>query len=186
MEDSRIIELYWERSEEALTESERKYGRYCGSIAMNILGNREDTEECVSDTWLRAWNAIPPAKPVFLKAFLGKITRNLSFDRFRKLHREKRGGGSLDVVLDELAECVSGSDDTERRWEEKELKEEIDRFLSRLPKEQRYMFILRYWYADSVSDIAERFRTSANNVSVTLSRIRQKLKRDLIERGFDV
>ena len=186
MDDEMIVRLYWNRNENAISESSRKYGAYCTAIAQNILQNRSDAEECVNDTWLRAWNAMPPHMPSVLSVYLGKITRNLSFDRFRKIHREKRGGGSLDVVLDELAECVSGSDDTERRWEEKELKEEIDRFLSRLPKEQRYMFILRYWYADSVSDIAERFRTSANNVSVTLSRIRQKLKRDLIERGFDV
>ena len=186
MDDEMIVRLYWNRNENAISESSRKYGAYCTAIAQNILQDRSDAEECVNDTWLRAWNAMPPHMPSVLSVFLGKITRNLSFDRFRKLHREKRGGGSFDVVLDELAECVSGSDDTERRWEEKELKEEIDRFLSRLPKEQRYMFILRYWYADSVSDIAERFRTSANNVSVTLSRIRQKLKRDLIERGFDV
>jgi RNA polymerase sigma-70 factor (ECF subfamily) len=137
LDDEMIVRLYWNRNENAISESSRKYGAYCTAIAQNILQNRSDAEECVNDTWLRAWNAMPPHMPSVLSVFLGKITRNLSFDRFRKLHREKRGGGSFDVVLDELAECVSGSDDTERRWEETELKEEIDRFLSRLPKEQR-------------------------------------------------
>ncbi len=186
MDDIMIVRLYWVRDEAAITESAKKYGAYCTAIARNILQNGSDAEECVNDTWLHAWNAIPPHVPSVLSAFLGKITRNLSFDRFRKMHRDKRGGGSFDIVLDELKECVSGSDDTERRWEEKELRDEINRFLSHLPKEKRYMFILRYWYADSVSDIAERFQTSANNVSVTLSRLRKKLKLYLIERGFDV
>lgn len=186
MDDEWIVRLYWDRNETAISESSKKYGAYCAAIADRILQNRSDAEECVNDTWLHAWNAMPPHMPSVLSVFLGKITRNLAFDRFRKLRREKRGGGSFDVVLDELKECVSGSDDTERRWAEKELTDEINRFLSHLPREKRYMFLLRYWYADSVSDIAERFQTSPNNVSVTLNRIRQKLKRYLIERGFDV
>ena len=186
MDDRLIVQLYWDRNESAISESSKKYGAYCGSIAHNILQNASDEEECVNDTWLHAWNSMPPQKPSVLSVFLGRITRNLSFDLFRRLHRDKRGGSGIDVVLDELAECVSGNDDTERQWEEKELREELDRFLSLLPEDKRYMFILRYWYADSVSDIAKRFRTSVNNVSVTLSRVRQKLKTLLIERGFDV
>lgn len=186
MDDSLIVQLYWDRNEAAISESSKKYGAYCAAIARNILQNRSDAEECVNDTWLHAWNAMPPHMPSVLSTFLGKITRNLSFDRFKRLHREKRGGCSVELVLDELAECVSGKDDTERRWEENELINEIDRFLSRIPEDKRYMFILRYWYADSVSDIAERFQTSANNVSAALSRLRQKLKLHLIERGFDV
>ena len=186
MDDRLIVQLYWDRNESAISESSKKYGAYCASIARNILQNASDAEECVNDTWLHAWNSMPPQKPSVLSAFLGRITRNLSFDLFRRLHREKRGGGNIDIVLDELAECVSGNDDTDRLWEEKELRSEIDRFLSLLPEDKRYMFILRYWYSDSVSDIAKRFQTSANNVSVTLSRVRQKLKTQLIERGFDV
>lgn len=186
MNDDLIVQLYWDRNETAISESSKKYGAYCTAIARNILQSISDAEECVNDTWLHAWNAMPPHKPSVLSAFLGKITRNLSFDRFKELRREKRGGGSIDLVLEELAECVSGNDDTECLWEEKELKKEIDRFLFLLPKEKRYMFILRYWYADSISDIADRFHTSANNVSVTLSRVRQRLKRYLIERGFEV
>ena len=186
MDDERIVQLYWDRNESAIAESSKKYGAYCTSIAHNILSNLADAEECVNDTWFHAWNAMPPHKPSILSTFLGKITRNLSFDRYKKLHREKRGGTNIDAALDELAECVSGVDDTERRWEEKELEEEINRFLFSLQEDKRYMFILRYWYVDSIAEIAKRIGISENNVSVTLSRIRSKLKARLIERGFDI
>lgn len=186
MDDESIVQLYWDRNESAISESSKKYGAYCTSIAHNILYNMADAEECVNDTWLHAWNAMPPHKPSILATFLGKITRNLSFDLYKRLHREKRGGNNIDAVLDELAECVSGVDDTERRWEEKELKEEINRFLFSLSKDKRYIFILRYWYVDSIAEIAKRMDMSENNVSVTLSRIRSKLKAHLIERGFNV
>ena len=119
MDDRLIVQLYWDRNESAISESSKKYGAYCASIARNILQNASDAEECVNDTWLHAWNSMPPQKPSVLSAFLGRITRNLSFDLFRRLHREKRGGGNIDIVLDELAECVSGNDDTDRLWEEK-------------------------------------------------------------------
>lgn len=186
MDDDRIVQLYWDRNEAAITASSQKYGAYCLAIARNILSDRLDAEECVNDTWLRAWNAMPPHRPSLLAAFLGKITRHLSFDRYKKLHREKRGGHQLDAVLDELAECVSGADDTERQWEEKALIEEINRFLFRLPEDRRYLFIRRYWYADSISQIAGRMNMSVNQVSVILSRLRHRLKDDLIERGFDI
>jgi len=186
MEDAGIIALYFDRNESAITESSLKYGAYCAAIAHNILNSAPDEEECVSDTWLHAWNAMPPQRPSVLSAFFGKITRNLSFDRYKKLHRQKRGGGRMDAVLDELAECVSGRDDTESAWDEKELAAELTRFLQGLSEEKRTLFILRYWSADSVADIAERVGMSENNVSVTLSRIRGKLKTYLIERGFDV
>ena len=121
MDDERIVQLYWDRNETAITESAVKYGSYCASIAYNILNNMADAEECVNDTWLHAWKAIPPHRPTILSTFLGKITRNLSFDLYRRLHRERRGGSNLDQALDELAECVSGKDNTERQWEVKEL-----------------------------------------------------------------
>ena len=184
MDDDKIIELYWFRNEQAISESSKKYGAYCNTIARNILMNWADAEECVNDTWLHAWNAIPPHKPSVLSVFFGKITRNLAFDLYKSLHREKRGGHTIDLVLDELAECVSGNDDPERNWQKEALKEEIDHFLSDLPKEKRYMFVLRYWYADSIPAIAERFQTSENNVSVTLNRIRKKLRTYLTERGY--
>ena len=186
MNDESIVRLYWDRYEDAISVSSAKYGTYCATIANNILFNMSDAEECVNDTWLKAWNSIPPQRPAVLSAFLGKITRNLAFDLYRKLHREKRGGKNIDAVLDELEECVSGHDETEKQWEANELREEIDRFLLSLPEEKRYMFILRYWYADSVTDIAKRFGVSAGNVSVMLNRIRGKLKDHLTEKGFDL
>ena len=121
MEDERIVLLYWDRDEAAISESSMKYGAYCTSIAQNILKNPADAEECVNDTWLHAWNAMPPHRPSLLSTFLGKITRNLSFDLYRKMHRKKRGESQMDAVLDELEECVSGKDDIERQWEMKEL-----------------------------------------------------------------
>ena len=186
MDDASIVRLFWDRKESAISEASNKYGAYCASIARNILFNTADAEECVNDTWLQAWNAMPPHKPAILAVFLGKITRNLSFDMYRKLHRQKRGGYNIDASLDELAECVSGAENTERQLEAKELKAEINRFLASLSQDKRCMFILRYWYADSIADIAKRMELSETNVTVTLSRIRGKLKTYLIERGFDV
>ncbi|MBQ3879525.1 MAG: sigma-70 family RNA polymerase sigma factor [Oscillospiraceae bacterium] len=186
MDDESIVALYWARNEAAIAESAKKYGAYCTSIARNILQSRSDAEECVNDTWLRAWNAMPPDKPSVLAAFLGRITRNLSFDVYKRQRREKRGGTGVDAVLDELAECVSGLEDTERQWTQRELREEIDRFLLALSEEKRCIFILRYWYADSVSDIARQVGRSADQISVSLHRIRAKLKAHLIEKGFDV
>ena len=186
MEDEGIVALYWSRDETAISESSRKYGAYCGSIARNILRSAADAEECVNDTWLRAWNAMPPQRPSILSAFFGRITRNLSFDRYRRLHREKRGGDGMDAVLEELAECVSGREDTETQWEARALREEIDRFLLALPEEKRCMFVLRYWYADSLVEIAQRLGVSENSLSVSLHRIRGRLRTHLVERGFDI
>ncbi len=186
MEDSQIVQLYWDRNEQALSESSLKYGAYLTSVSKNILSNAEDAEECVNDTWLRAWNSMPPARPSFLSTFLAKITRNLSFDRWRALNRKKRGSGEIDLVLSELKDCVSGQDDPEKTLEMKELTSEINRFLSLLSDEKRLIFILRYWYVMGVSEIASRTGRSENSTSVTLSRIRFKLKDYLKERGFDI
>ena len=186
MTDENIVRLYWDRNEQAITESSDKYGAYCHSIAKNILFDQSDAEECVNDTWMHAWNAMPPNEPSILSTFLGKITRNISFDLYKKLHREKRGGRNIDLVLDELAEIVSGNDDVEKHYEEEELKREINEFLKGESEEKRRMFVLRYWYADSVIDIAKRFETGENNVSVTLNRMRNKLKSYLSERGYDI
>ena len=186
MEDHEIVRLYFMRSEQAIAESQAKYGAYVGAIARNILKTREDAEECVNDTWFHAWNAMPPKKPAVLSAFFGKITRNLAFDRYKLLHREKRGGYGVDLVLDELSEIVSGKDDPEHKAMAAELSGEIGRFLMKLPQEKRYMFILRYWYAMDISEIASRFHVSRDNVSVILSRIRKQLKAYLTERGYDI
>ena len=186
MEDGEIIELYWRRDEAAIAQSEKKYGAYCRAVICRILQLPEDVEECLVDTWMAAWNAMPPHRPSLLSTFLGKITRNLSFDLYRKMHRKKRGGSQMDAVLDELEECVSGKDDIERQWEMKELIAEINQFLQKLPEEKRCMFVLRYWYVDSIGEIADRLGRSENYVSVTLNRIRGKLHTHLTERGFEV
>ena len=186
MTDENIVRLYWDRNEQAITESSDKYGTYLNSIAVNILYDRSDAEECVNDTWMRAWNAIPPHKPSVLSAFLGKITRNLSFDLYKRKHRDKRGGDNIDLVLDELSEIVSGGEDPADAYEATELKNVLNTFLATLTEEKRSMFVLRYWYADSVSDIAEKFGTRENNISVSLNRMRSKLKSYLTERGYNL
>ena len=186
MEDREIVNLYWERNSNAIKETASKYGGYCKTIAKNILGNNEDAEECVNDTYLNTWNSIPPNRPNVLSTYLGKITRNLSFDRFRHRHADKRGGGEIELVLDELGECVSGADSVEQEVEKKELVRAINSFLDTLPQEKCNIFLCRYWYAISISEIATRFGMSEGNVSVTLNRIRSKLKNHLKERGYDL
>lgn len=186
MEDSEIVQLYWKRNEQALSATADKYGRYCTSIAKNILGNSEDAEECVNDTYLNAWNSIPPHKPGVLSAFLGKITRNLSFNRYRHNTADKRGGGETAVVLDELLDIVSDTESMEQEMEYRELVKAIDSFLAALPSQKRNIFVCRYWYFDSVSRIASRFQMTENNVSVTLNRIRVQLREYLLEGGFDL
>ena len=186
MEDSQIVQLYWDRDEQAIPHTAEKYGGYCLSVAGNILGNSKDAEECVNDTYLNAWNAIPPHRPQVLSAFLGKITRNLAFNRHKCNTADKRGGGEAAAVLEELAEVVSGKDNVEQEVDRGELVSAIDAFLKRLPADRRSMFVCRYWYFDSVSSIASRFGMTENHVSVTLNRLRFKLRHDLLERGFDL
>ena len=186
MEDREIVNLYWERNSNAIKETASKYGGYCKMIAENILGNNEDAEECVNDTYLNTWNSIPPSRPNVLSTYLGKITRNLSFDKFRHTHADKRGGGEIEVVLEELGECVSGADSVEQEIEKEELVREINNFLDTLSQKKCNIFLCRYWYAIPVSEIATRFGMSEGNVSVTLNRIRGKLKIYLIERGYDL
>lgn len=186
MEDREIVNLYWERNANAIQETAAKYGGYCKSIAMNILGSHEDAEECVNDTYLNTWNSIPSNRPNMLSTYLGKITRNLSFDRFRHAHAEKRGGGEMELVLEELGECVSGTDSVEQEFEEKELVRAINDFLDTLPREKCSIFLCRYWYAMPVSQIAARFDMREGTISVTLNRIREKLKQYLTERGYDL
>ena len=186
MEDKEIVNLYWERNQRAINETVSKYGGYCKSIAKNILGNNEDAEECVNDTYLNAWNSIPPHRPNTLSTYLGKITRNLSFDRFRSRNAEKRGGGEIELVLAELGECISGTDSVEQEVEKKELVRTINSFLDTLSQEKCNIFLCRYWYAFPVAEIAKRFGMTEGNVSVTLNRIRGKLRTYLIERGYDL
>ena len=186
MDDSKIVQLYWDRDEQAIPATSDKYGTYCISIAQNILGNQEDAEECVNDTYMSAWNSMPPHKPKILSVFLGKITRNLSLNRYKQNTAGKRGGREVPVVLDEIAELVSDTGSVEQEVDRKELVKAIDAFLDRLPTDKRSIFICRYWYFDSVSKIAARFGMTENHVSVTLNRLRVKLHNDLLERGFDL
>ena len=186
MEDEKILQLYLDRNELAIHESAEKYGAYCRTVAMNILGDPDDAEECVNDTWFKAWNAIPPASPTDLRTYLGKISRNLAFDRYRTEHRDKRGSGEEALLLDELEEIVSGHEDASSSLIARELLSEIRQFLALQTKEKRVMFVRRYWYADSVSAIADRLGTSENRVSVTLNRLRKKLKDHLNQRGYDL
>ena len=186
MEDEKILQLYLDRNELAIHESAEKYGAYCRAVAMNILGDPDDAEECVNDTWFKAWNAIPPARPADLRTYLGKISRNLAFDRYRTERRDKRGSGEEALLLDELEEIVSGREDASSSLIAKELLSEIRQFLALQTKEKRVMFVRRYWYADSVTAIARRLGVSENRVSVTLNRLRKKLKDHLNQRGYDL
>ena len=183
MEDSMIIELYWRRSEAAITESRTKYGRYCAVIADNILHSPEDTEECLDDTWLRAWEAMPPHKPRRLSVFLGKITRNLAIDRYRRRKAEKHGKGQVALCLEELAECV-GTDDTIS--DDFALRSALDGFLQELDGEAKDVFLLRYWYMFSIKEIANRMGKSGGAVKMSLQRTRGKLKSYLEQEGFDI
>ena len=186
MEDEKIVDLYWDRREDAITQSQVKYGRYCHSIAYNILYSDEDSEECVSDTWLRAWGAIPPARPASLKAFLGKITRNLALDRYDAAKAKKRGGGETDTALDELAEVIPDASSQASAIEEIELTEILNDFLATLSPEKRRIFMRRYWYMDPVKDIAEFYGVSESKVKTTLFRCREELKTVLTKEGISI
>lgn len=180
-EDQKIIDLYWNRSENAITETAVKYGRYCTSIAYGILKSREDAQECVSDAYLTAWNAIPPRRPADLGTYLGKITRNLSIDRLRTRNRDKRGGGEMPLALEELEEVVVGSDSPENEAIRKELAASMNRFLRKLTVQERYVFVRRYWYLDSMADIAKNTGFSGSKVASMLFRLRGRLKKQLIK-----
>ena len=184
MDDRQIIELYNERSETAIWSTADKYGKYCYTIAYHILYNEQDSEECVNDTYLRAWEAIPPQYPKKLSVFLGRITRNLALNRYRYYMKEKRGNGQTALVIDELIECVPALENTEQAVEEKLLVEVLNRFLHDLPVEKRMMFLRRYWYVSSIKEIAEDYEISEGKVKMTLLRIRNKLKQTLEKEGI--
>lgn len=184
MEDTQIINLYFARNEQAIKETDTKYGGYCYSIAYNILTNQEDAEESVSDTYLSAWNAMPPRRPPALAAFLGKITRHISIDRWRKYRSFKRGGGQIEIALDELSECVSGAESAEDSAIRKEILSSINRFLGKLSDVERSVFLCRYWYLDSIEQIADKSGFSASKVKSMLLRIRKRLNTQLEKEGF--
>ena len=185
MTDARIIELYHLREERAIEETDKKYGPYCRSISYNILSSHDDSEECVSDTYLRAWNSMPPEKPDILSAFLGKICRRLSIDRWRKAKAEKRGGGESVLALEELEYCIpAGQGDPAEELELKELKRIYERFINALPTTERRVFLCRYWYMDSVKDIARRFDFTESKVTSMLHRTRERFRAVLEKEGY--
>ena len=184
MDDKLIVDLYWQRSQRAVAESDKKYGRYCHTIAMNICGNTEDSEECVSDTWLSAWNTIPPKRPGILSAFFGAITRNAAISRVRSERREKRGGGQQTLVLEELEDSIPSRDNVENQLEAKDLSDSINRFLKGLKQEERNLFVARYYYMVPQPEIARRLHCSEGKVRTTLYRLRQKLAKKLKEEGL--
>ena len=185
MDDGMIIDMYWNRNESAIEETNKKYGSYCFTIANNILNNKEDSDECVNDTWLRTWNVIPPKKPEKFKIFLGKITRNLSFDKYKSKHSSKRNCEML-YILDELSECISGGNTTDKEVEMKLLSECINSFLKTISERDRAVFLKRYFYALTVTEIADKLNITPNNTSAILSRIRNKLREYLVKEGFEI
>lgn len=184
MDDSTIVQLYFDRSEQAISETDRKYGPYCYTIAYNILANNEDAQECVSDTYLAAWNAMPPRRPSILSTFLGKITRRLSIDRWRVRMAYKRGGGEIPLVLDELGECVSGGETPEQTVMRRQMALAFNRFLQTLPETERSVFLCRYWYLDSIANIAANFGFTESKVNSMLHRTRLKLRTMMQKEGW--
>ena len=179
MRDHEIVDLYWKRSEAAITETSAKYGSYCHTISYNILNNDEDAEECVNDTWLGAWKSMPPQRPNRLATYLGKITRNLSLNRYKQYVTEKRGGGQTELALAELEACIPAPATVEQIVEEKVLIESINRFLYAQPEQKRNIFIRRYWYLYSIRDIAGAYGMSESKVASLLFRMRNELKNHL-------
>lgn len=185
MEDARIIELYWQRDAEAVAETDKKYGPYCLAVAENILRSGQDAEECVNDTWLRAWNAIPPQRPVQLRAYLAKLTRNLSLDRLDQRQAQKRGG-PMGVLLSELSECIPSPDTVEGTLDNRQIAEAISAWLREQPERSRIAFVRRYFYADSLSQIARRVGLSEGGVKSLMHRQRGSLRNYLEQEGIEV
>ena len=184
MEDGAIVALYWERNESAIKETSDKYGRYLMKIAWNILTDREDAEESVNDTYLHAWNAMPPHRPQLLSTFLGKITRHLSIDMYRRRHTAKRGGSEYALSLDELSDCVSGEGSPEESLDLQELAGHINRFLRDQSPEARKLFICRYYYFDPLADAASSLGMTESRAKTLLFRTRQKLKEYLEKEDY--
>jgi len=186
MNDNEIIELYNKRSEEAIAETDKAYGRYCRSLTYAILGSREDSEECVNDTYMKLWELIPPKKPPSLGAFTAKIARNLAINRREMLSADKRGGGMLAVDYNEISDCLPSADTVEKKADESELTAALERFLRSLPNDKRRIFLKRYWGFMSVADIARETGRSESNIKTTLHRVREKLRKFLEKEGINI
>ena len=184
MNDSQIVALFFDRDQRAIEETAAKYGSYCYSIIHNILQSREDAEEAVSDTYLALWATIPPHKPVVLRTFLGKIARRTALKQWEKSRTQKRGSGEVALALEELSEYLSDGTTPESRMETAELTKILNEFLRKLPKEERQVFVSRYWYLDPIADIATRFGFSQSKVKSMLARTRMKLRATLSKEGI--
>ncbi|MDO5476582.1 MAG: sigma-70 family RNA polymerase sigma factor [Eubacteriales bacterium] len=185
MDDNMIIDLFWQRDETAIEQTVNRYGRYCWKIAYNILGIEEDVQECLNDTWLGAWNSIPPARPACLSAFLGKITRNLAISRYRAGHALKRTGDRLSEPLEELGECLTASsNNVEEAVDRRTLEEAINSYLETVSEKQRRIFVRRYFYMDTVAEIADMYGLGQSDVKVTLLRMRRSLQKKLEDEGL--
>lgn len=184
MEDAAIVDLYWQRSDQAISETDRKYGRYCHTIAYNICASNEDAEECVNDTWFSAWNLMPDKRPSILSTFLGYITRNFALNRYREKSAKKRGGGEMPLALAEMEECIPATGSIEQNYEEKELEAAIDTFVDNLPETERRIFIARYWFLLSVAEISQKTGYSQSKTKTILFRTRNKLRAYLQEEGL--
>ena len=184
MTDEQIIDLYWRRDEAAISQTAARYRPYCYAIAYSILSTAQDSEECVNDTYLRAWESMPPQRPGRLQMFLAKITRNLAFDRFKAQRAKKRGGGEMHAVLEELSGCIASGSSPEQQLLGKELENAVAKFVRELPKQDGNIFARRYFYVESIDQIAQRYDMSANTVRVRLSRMRRSLKDYLRKEGL--
>ena len=184
MNDREIVDLYWQRSEQAIAETDNKYGKYCRIVAYNILENTQDSEECVNDTWLAAWNSMPVNRPERLNAYLAKITRNFALAKVVKRSAKKRGGGELELALEELDDCVPSDYCLEKEVENRALAESINTFVDLLPAEEQLIFISRYWFFASEREIAEKQGCSRSRISAMLKRSRDKLKTYLLQEGL--
>ena len=186
MNDDRIIKLYFERSEDAITETDKKYGGACRSVAYNILGSHEDSEECTNDTYMKVWDAIPPKKPVKLGAFVVTIARNLALDMYKAANRIKYGRGYKSVDFDEIALCLPAKESVESEVDRKAVLNEVEKFLSKQPRDKQIMFIRRYFYCSTYAEIAGDLNTSEDRVRKTLVRMREKLREHLEKEGIAI
>ncbi|MCT4596807.1 MAG: sigma-70 family RNA polymerase sigma factor [Vallitalea sp.] len=186
MTDSEIIRLLTNRSENALVELHKKYGKYCNKIAINILNNHEDSEECLNDAYLQVWNSIPPNNPKSLLGYLGKITRNVSLDKYRAKSAKKRGGTEIEYILDELKLCIPSNNSVEKEYESIELRNQINSFLHSIEPQKRTIFVMRYYYAYNIKIISKKLRLNENTVKSILYRTRLKLKEYFQEEGISL
>ena len=184
MEDYQIVDLYWSRSENAIAQTEQKYGRMLTSISVSLVPTVQDAEECVSDTYLAAWNSMPDERPVYLGAYLSKIVRRLSINKYLSSHTAKRGG--VGELVEELTDCIPSDYSLETEYDNQRLAEALNRFLLSLDEQKRYIFIRRYYYSDAVIDIARQIRASEGKVKTVLFRVRSALRKFLEEEGFAI